>query len=224
KGIANLINSSKARFDNKWKSLVNLENVLVHKDCRNNYTRPDTIKKCVNEEEENCLFCDNECSKELKKKLSKERRDSIIQVSTLYFKTSIMDIANKRNDEWGKEVLKRLNSVMCLVSEESKYHKSCERKFCSTNPVDENKKRRRPRDEDLANAFFNVCDFLESENECQFVLDFLHEKMEGTCDEKTLKNKLINKYGDDIIITMSRGKKSVVCFKNTGFKVLKNAC
>lgn len=88
KGIANLINSSKTRFDNKWKSLVNLKNVLVHKDCRKNYTRPDTIRKCVNEKEstsnispvkgklrsnyifkfkEKCLFCDNECSKELEK-------------------------------------------------------------------------------------------------------------------------------------------------------------
>ncbi|XP_029341748.1 uncharacterized protein LOC100571724 isoform X2 [Acyrthosiphon pisum] len=244
KGIANLINSSKARFDNKWKSLVNLENVLVHKDCRKNYTRPDTIRKCVNEKEgtsnispvkgklrsnyifkfkENCLFCDNECSKELEKKLCKERRDTIIQISTLHFKQSIIDVANKRNDEWGKEVLKRLNSVICLVSEESKYHKSCERKFCSTNPVDENKKRGRPQDEDLANAFSNLCDFLESENECQFGLHFLNEKMEGTCDEKTLKNKLINKYGDDIIITKSHGRKSVVSFKNTGFKVLTNA-
>ncbi|KAE9525163.1 hypothetical protein AGLY_014407 [Aphis glycines] len=224
KGITNLINSSKARFNNKLKSLVNLENVLVHKDCRKNYTRPDTIRKCVNEKEgtsnispvkENCLFCDNECSKELEKKFSKERRDSIIQVSTLHFKTSIMDVANKRNDEWGKEVLKRLDSVVCLVSEESKYHKSCERKFCSKNPVDKNKKRGKPQDEDLANAFLNVCDFFESENECQFGLNFLHEKMEGTRDEKTLKNKLINKYGDDIIIRTSRGKKSIARKRNT---------
>ncbi|KAE9523143.1 hypothetical protein AGLY_016457 [Aphis glycines] len=62
------------------------------------------------------------------------------------------------------------------------------------------KKKGRPQDEDLANAFSNVCVFLESENVCQFGLNFLHEKMKGT-----------------------RGKKSVVCFKNTGFKVLTNA-
>jgi len=88
---------------------VNLENVLVHKDCRKNYTRPDTIRKCVNEKEgtsnispvkgklrsnyvfkfkENCLFCDNKCSKELEKKLSKERRDTILQISTLHFKVN----------------------------------------------------------------------------------------------------------------------------------------
>lgn len=86
---------------------MNLENVLVHKDCRKNYTRPDTIRKYVNEKEgtsnispvkgklrsnyifkfkENCLFCDKECSKELEKKLSKERRDSIVQVFTLILK------------------------------------------------------------------------------------------------------------------------------------------
>lgn len=120
-------------------------------------------------------------------------------------------------------MLKRLNSEMCLVYEESKYHKSYERKFCTQNPVDENKKRGRPLGEDLANAFSNLCDFLESENECQFSLNFLHEKLDGTCDEKTLKNKCINKYGDNIIITTNCGKKSIVCFKNTGFKVLTNA-
>lgn len=235
KGIKNIINWSKTRLDNKWKSLVNLESVNVHKVCRKNYTKPHTTRKYINEQEdkiklspvkcklrssdifkfkENCLFCNTKCSKELEKKLSKERRKTIIRVSTLHFKQSIMNIANKRNDEWGKEVQKRLNSVKCLISEEAKYHKLCERKFCKQLPVDENKKRGRPQDVELANAFSNLCDFLENKNECQFDLKFLHEKMEGTCHIKTLKNKLINKYGDDIIITTNRGKKSVVCFKN----------
>lgn len=61
--------------------------------CRKSYIRPDTIRKCINEQEElskssvkgklcssyifkfkeNCLLCDKKCLKELKKKLSKER-------------------------------------------------------------------------------------------------------------------------------------------------------
>lgn len=32
-----------------------------------------------------------------------------------------MDIVNKKNDKWGKEVEKRLNSVIYLVTEEAKY-------------------------------------------------------------------------------------------------------
>lgn len=131
KGIATLINSSKQRLDNKWTMLTDLEFIRVHAVCRKNYTRPDTIKKCANEQNEttmlsptkgklrstcifnfkdNCLFCNNECSKECELKKSKERRDFIFNVSTLHFKQSIEDVAKIRNDEWGKTVLKRLSS------------------------------------------------------------------------------------------------------------------
>lgn len=47
KDIVNLIKSIKARFDSKWKSLVNLESVLVHKDCQKTYTRSDTIQNIL---------------------------------------------------------------------------------------------------------------------------------------------------------------------------------
>lgn len=197
-------------------------------DCRKNYTRPQTIQKCISnlnqagtssspvrirlrstytfEFNENCLFCDHPCSKELETKLNKDCRDSIVYVSTLHFKQSVLDLANKRNYEWSKQVLRRINSVICLVSEEAKYHKSCERKFFNYIPSTENRKRGRPHDELLANAFSNLCDFIESANECQFSMNDLFDKMDGVCDEKTLKNKLMFKYGDDIIITTTRGK------------------
>jgi len=110
KGIAALINSSKQRLDDKWKTLVSLENVQVHPGCRRNYTRPDTIKKYVNQQKEmmmtspvkgklrstyvfnfkkNCLFCDQNCLLENELKKSKERRDIIYKVCTLHFKQSI---------------------------------------------------------------------------------------------------------------------------------------
>lgn len=54
-------------------------------------------------------------------------------------------------------------------------------------------------------------------------MKMLSDKMEGLCEEKTLRNKLKEKYGDDILITSAQGKKSVVSFKNTGYKVLTNA-
>lgn len=94
KGVTTLINSSKARQDNKWKFLVGLESVKVHIVCRKNYKRPQTIKKCVYDRnepgttsspgkgqlhstysskfKENCLFCDHPCSKELEMKSNKD--------------------------------------------------------------------------------------------------------------------------------------------------------
>jgi hypothetical protein len=53
-------------------------------------------------------------------------------------------------------------------------------------------------------------------------MKMLFDNMKGICEEKTLRNKLKGKYGDDILITSARGKKLVVCFKNTGYKVLTN--
>lgn len=244
KGIAAFIKSSKQRLDDKWKTLVNVENVKVHPDCRRNYTRPDSIKKYVNQQKEmmmtspvkgklrstyvfnfkkNCLFCDKKCSIEDELKKSKERRDIIFNVCTLHFKHSVEDMAKMRNDEWGKTVLKRLESVICLVAEEAIYHKSCERKFCKTISSQEKKKRGRPQDEDALKAFSDVCEYIEVENECQFTLQFLYEKMNGTCDERTFKNKLIEKYGEDLIITTTHGKKAIVSFKDTSFKILTEA-
>jgi hypothetical protein len=91
KGVMILINSNKARQDNKWKLLFGLESVKVHIICRKNYTRPQTIQKCDNDQnkprtpsfpvkgqlrskylckfKENCLFCDQPYSKELEIKL-----------------------------------------------------------------------------------------------------------------------------------------------------------
>lgn len=45
---------------------------------------------------ENCLFCDHPCSKEFEIKLSRDRRDTIVHVSTLHFKQSVLDIADKK--------------------------------------------------------------------------------------------------------------------------------
>lgn len=80
-------------------------------------------------------------------------------------------MADKINDEWGKKVLKRLNRVMCLVTEESKYQRVCKRQFCIQLPIDGTKKNARLQDKDLTDAFANLCDFLGTENECQFSLN-----------------------------------------------------
>jgi hypothetical protein len=49
-------------------------------------------------------------------------------------------------------------------------------------------------------------------------MKMLFDKMEGLWEGKTLRNKWKEKYGDDILITSARGKKSVVSFKNTEYK------
>jgi len=92
--------------------------------------------------------------------------------------------------------------LLCLVAEEAIYHKSCERKFSKSLSSEEKNKRGRPQDEEAFNkAFSDICEYIEGENECQFTLRFLYEIINGTCDERTFRNKLIEKYGEDLIIT-----------------------
>jgi len=90
--------------------------------------------------EENCFFCNKKYSIENELKKSKERRDIIFNICTLNFKQSVEDMAKMRNDECGKTVLKRLDSVICLVAEEAIYHKSCERKFCKSISSEEKRR------------------------------------------------------------------------------------
>ncbi|GBN79877.1 hypothetical protein AVEN_204925-1 [Araneus ventricosus] len=62
-------------------------------------------------------------------------------------------------------------------------------------------------------------------DECQLYLDELMAKIEGDYRPhmKTVKAQLFKKYGDDILIAVTANKAPVVCFRNTGFKVLTEA-
>lgn len=44
-GLDSLISSSKHRFDDKWLKFN--ENIKVHLKCRNDYTRPQSIKAAI---------------------------------------------------------------------------------------------------------------------------------------------------------------------------------
>lgn len=62
----------------------------------------------------------------------------------------------------------------------------------------------------------------ENAEDCQFSLEDLINSIEGEYrpDVQTIQTRLLQKYGDDIII-VQRGKRSaIVCFKNTGFKII----
>jgi hypothetical protein len=71
---------------------------------------------------------------------------------------------------------------------------------------------------------------LSENDECQYSVDELLNKLaeylpqsKELCSDKTLKNKLEEHFRDAVIIASRRGKTPVVCFKDTGFKILNNA-
>lgn len=65
----------------------------------------------------------------------------------------------------------------------------------------------------------------EKSEECQFSLDELLAQIEGEYrpDFRTLKGRLFEKYGEDIVIAETSNKKCIVCFRNLGHKILTNA-
>lgn len=65
----------------------------------------------------------------------------------------------------------------------------------------------------------------ENSDERQFSLNDLISKIEGDyCpDLRIIKTHLLQKYGEDILIIEKQKKPTIVCFQNTGFKILTNA-
>jgi hypothetical protein len=37
---------------------------------------------------------------------------------------------------------------------------------------------------------------------------------------KTIRGKLLDRYGEDLIITSERNRKPIICFRNTGYSIL----
>ena len=46
KGIDSLIEASKERKDDLWEKLENVKEILLHTECRKNYTRRSSIVAC----------------------------------------------------------------------------------------------------------------------------------------------------------------------------------
>ena len=79
----------------------------------------------------------------------------------------------------------------------------------------------RPKNENKEKAFANLCKFLDEEGECgAFTLDQVYEKLHQISDSEAffskryLKQKLIEKYDNNIYFTSEIGRKDVICFQS----------
>jgi len=242
RGLGKIISSSERRNDGIAGKIHGKISLIVHTDCRKSYTRnasvgdtcpPSTSAKALRSSLTNvfdfthhCLFCGSECNKTEDEKRARKRRD-VFEIRSLTVKNSILSAATRRNDEWGRVVRSRLDTIIDLVAAEAIYHNSCYKDFFY---VPTGKKRGRPEDEELNSAFDRLVQYLQGHDECQYSLEQLHEKLrqfstDGSlnCNEKTLKRKLIHHFGDDVIITSIPGRKNVACFRDTGYKIINNS-
>lgn len=244
KGLETFRKSSIKRKDNKDKLLVGLTSIVVHDVCRKRYNNEKLIAASLRRGSDvttshsqlrstlptfsfrnHCFLCAAEITAEFIAKQKKTRlcdRKIVYSVRKLSMKNSVSKIALRRNDDWGRAIVERLEHVNDLAAADAQYHNSCMKKLYQAPPVGEKSKTSQFANE-IDTAMQYIFSYLEQNSEeCQFSLNELMTKIEGDYRPhiKTVKTHLLKKYGDDILITVAANKAPVVCLRNAGFKVI----
>ena len=163
-----------------------------------------------------CLFCSEVLLTSSKLEIKRRKLTSIVE--TIEFKNNVMRRAIERGDEWGEMVTKRIEANIDLVAAKAKYHRACAQEFLS-NP-EKLKPAGKPVDVQRNSAFNELCAYLDDNDECQYTVSDLMEHMETFLNGeegyslKYFKQKLKERYKDDIIITSLPGKSSIVSFRD----------
>lgn len=181
-----------------------------------------------------CLFCGKFVDFSSKHKPKTES----VKVRTTQFVEAIKKCCELRCDEWSFNVRGRL--AYCsedLVSAGCVYHQSCSANFRSWRNIPKeyctNKKpseKGRPANEEQYQAFLRTCEFFEENDEEQMVIGDLISKMEEylqggqsrAYDRKYMKIKLLEYYGENIIISGSVGKSDIVTLRDTANGILRS--
>lgn len=248
KGLETFRQSSFRRKDGKGKFLQGLKSIVVHDACRKRYNKEKLISASLRRRSDgapshphlrsttrifsfknHCFLCTAEITPEfITKQTRLYDRNIVYSMHKLSMKDSISQIARARKDDWGREILERLEQVNDLVAVDAQYHNSCMKKLYQATPTGQMKKRGpyRPRSNEIDIAMQYIYSYLEENSEeCQFSLDELMDKIEGDYRPhiKTVKAQLLKKYGNDILIAFTANKSPMVCFRNTGYKLLTDA-
>ena len=245
KGRATLVATSLKRQDGFHELLQTQEPLTLHIACRKVYTRESSIRSEKRKSKElvvdnkvespslrsrsgyfditsHCLFCTEFMDTASKKEV--KRRKVISIVETIEFKDTVLEHAKERGDEWGEAVAKRIEGTIDLVAAEAKYHRNCAQKFLQNSMA---KSLGKPVDILRDSAFNALCAYLDENDECQYAVSELMEYMETFLDGeegyslKYFKQKLKQRYKDDVTITSLHGKSSIVSFRDSAHQILR---
>jgi len=247
RGIQTLRDASAERNDRKIEHLRSVGSIKIHTQCRKTYTRKSSISAFKRERDAEaststnlspprsrkrsnesafdfkrcCIFCGEEASEEKEIKKHKKFRQKISHVSTLSFKDGVIAAANKRGDDLGKTVTRRIIFEHDLVAAEAKYHAVCYTLFMKRSTEG---KVGRPEDTTIILAMEDIFSYIENHDDCQFTLT----ELKGVCkdfipDDKTIKSKLLQRYGKRIIITTKSKSSTIISFTDAQFDSLSKA-
>ena len=159
-------------------------------------------------------------------------------VRTDNFLIEIRKTCHERSDEWGNEVLGRINFYSDLHAKDCIYHQQCSLNFRTgkgkpKEKAFENKKRKvssgRPVDALREEAFRQMCEYFEENDDEQQTIAFLTEKCRDFLpvgvepySRKYVKEKLAQYYGKSIYICTKNGVEDLVTMKETTEKILRD--
>ena len=220
----------------------------VHKDCRRDFCRPREARQLGNRgagfsEEyrrlrsnggfdfgQHCLFC----GKAAKLKGCKRGHD-VYPVRTFDFQATIREVCEGRKDEWGYQVLARLEFAQDLHAADAIYHQTCNVNFRTARQLPSSKQtvpeatvkspRGRPENLEQNAAFVSVMQFFEeNDNEQTSVHDLvlkMEELIPGCAYSAVyMKKRLKEHYKDRVVITELNGVSNIVTFKETASSIL----
>lgn len=243
KGLKTLAKASLDRDDGKIERFKNIAEIVLHKKCRQNYTRKSSIeadkkkmKISIQKEslklrsgveefdfKQQCLFCVKKCDKKL------GHRKKFSCITTIEIKTKILRYCEQRNDEWARDVRSRIETECDLVACEARYHRDCYASFSVLTTG--NKNAGRPTAETNLIGLDKILEYLNESKDvvCQFSLNNLYEKFKEFAtdvsqvwNKRHFREKLGEHYKDEIVIVDKYGESSVVCFKGSTENIIKD--
>ena len=119
---------------------------------------------------------------------------------------------------------RQIENITDLVAVDAQYHNSCMKAFYL--PAKTSQKRGYWPASNVDEAMKTIFSYLrDNAEECQFSLEDLINLIEGDYrpDIRTVKSRLLKEFGDDILIVERANKSTIVCFRNTGYKILTDA-
>ena len=182
---------------------------------------------------EHCLFCGQSALYD-----NKLRDNDVFPVRTGDFMITVLKECQTRNDSWSQIVQGRVASVNDLHAADARYHQQCSSNFRTgknipaklSGVIEVSKKFKagRPVADERYSAFMEVVKFIEEEEDEQFTINNLVTKMaeflENTNHEaygtQYMKTKLVQHFGDRIIITLLSTKVSVITLRETASSIL----
>lgn len=218
---------------------------VVHSHCRRDFIHPrNSIHvPLINETDKSvtrsatefdfqnaCMFCGKHA------KTNKRKRGvDVYPVRTLDFQESIKIKCHERNDTWSHEVLNRISLVLDLPAADAVYHQKCNVNFrtlrqlprsYSDNVVTPPKKSAgRPGSVDITESFSQVISYVEDHAGKVLGLGQLLKVMEDSCGErayskKHLKKRLVEHFGENVLVSTAEGKEDMVCLRKALSKIV----